>query len=145
MARCFACKTHFYVTALFLMQHLKTYGQQYEDKDKVIKLSTTCARRSQQGLGKYVIPLGSLGARGLCLLVVLIKRSHVSTKTLKMGHTDARGGCKGTRREAVEKGFVDLPPLCTLYFALCTSKKVSPLCCHFAPTPFKARCCATPL
>ena len=70
----------------------------------------------------------------LCLLVVLIKRSHVSTKTLKMGHTDARGGCKGTRREAVEKGFVDLPPLCTLYFALCTLyfKKVSPICCHFA-------------
>ena len=56
----------------------------------------------------------------LCLLVVLIKRSHVSTKTLKMGHRDARGGCKGTRREAVEKGFVNLPPLCTLHFALCT-------------------------
>ena len=105
----------------------------------------------------------------LCLLVVQIKRSHVSTKTLKMGHRYARGGCKGTRRVAVEKGFVNLPPLCTLYFALCTlhfvfqkgfpnqlplctlyfalctSKKVSPLCCHFAPTPFKARCCATPL
>ena len=53
----------------------------------------------------------------------------------RMCHRGARGGCMGNS-EVVEKGFVNLPPLCTLHFvlALCTLyfKKVSPICCHFA-------------
>ena len=84
-----------------------------------------------------------------------------------MGHRGAGRGYKD-KREAVEKGSSNLLQLCFLYFALapctlyfalctvyfalsilfftlCTLKKVSPICCHFAPTPFKAGCGATPL
>ena len=124
--------------------------------------------------GNMLFHLGYRGARGGCKDFSLSLSSCCSDQKVTCVYEDAENGserCKGrmqghqegggrkrfrqssatlhsvlcTLHFVVQKGFPNLLPLCILYFALCTSKKVSPLCCHFAPTPFKARCCATPL
>ena len=115
------------------MQHLKTYGQQYEDKDKVIKLSTTCARRSQQGLGKYVIPLGSQrckrrmqGLFSVFIFLLFWSKGRMCLRrrwkwVTQMQGEDARA-LRGRRSKKVSSIFRHFA-LCTLHFARCISKR----------------------
>ena len=101
--------------------------------------------------------LGHRGARGGCKDFPLSLSSCCSDQKVACVYEDAENGshrCKGrmqghyegggrkrfrrssatlhsvlcTLHVVFQKGFPNLLPLCTLYFALCTSKKVSPLC-----------------